>query len=126
MAISKKLREEVYQKCNGKCGYCGKELNGKFQVDHIEAFWHSWTEEEMIRHFGKNKPTETIENLMPACARCNKWKDVYSLEQFRKEISLQLERLNLRSSNYRMALDYGLISETPKPIKFYFEAIQKP
>jgi 5-methylcytosine-specific restriction endonuclease McrA len=35
-AISKKMRLEVYNKYNGHCAYCGKELEYKdMQVDHL-------------------------------------------------------------------------------------------
>ena len=36
MAISKSKREEVYQKYNGHCAYCGREIAYKdMQVDHF-------------------------------------------------------------------------------------------
>lgn len=114
MAIPKSVRIQVYNKCNGRCAYCGKELHGKFQVDHIKPTFRGWTDEEMARHKIGERGTDDIDNLLPACARCNKWKATWSIEQFRNEISLQIQRLNAFSSNYRLALDYGIISETPK------------
>lgn len=36
MAISKKIREEVYRKYDGHCAYCGREIAYKdMQVDHF-------------------------------------------------------------------------------------------
>lgn len=123
MALSKKVRQQVYEMCNGKCAYCGKELNGKFQVDHVIAYWHTMSEAEYLRHFKKPKPSNYIDNFLPSCARCNKWKSTFTVEQFRQEIELQVQRLNAYHSNYRMALDYGLIKETIKPVVFYFETL---
>lgn len=36
MAIPKKIRQQVYDKCGGHCAYCGKEIAYKdMQVDHV-------------------------------------------------------------------------------------------
>ncbi len=43
------------------------------------------------------------------------------LEQFREEMTAQVERLRLRSANYRMAERYGLVEATGKPVIFWFE-----
>lgn len=123
MAINKSVRLKVYDKCNGRCAYCGKELNGKFQVDHIKPTFRGWTDEEMTRHRVGERGTDDIDNLLPACARCNKWKSTWSIEQFRNEISLQIQRLNSFSSNYRLALDFGLIQENKTEVNFYYETL---
>lgn len=36
MYISKKIREQVYNKFGGKCAYTGQPLDDKWQVDHAE------------------------------------------------------------------------------------------
>ena len=110
MAIHKKNRELIHKKYNGHCAYCGKEISYKqMQVDHIHPVY--------------NEGTDDIENLNPSCARCNKWKSTFTIEQFRHEIQEQVNRLNLRSSNYRMAKDFNLIQENNMQVKFYFETI---
>lgn len=43
------------------------------------------------------------------------------LEQFREEISAQVERLRLRSAPFRMAERYHLVAQTLEPVRFYFE-----
>jgi len=58
---------------------------------------------------------------MPACRVCNNWKSSHDLECFRSELLEQTKRLNLRSSNYRMAKKYGLLVEINTNIVFYFE-----
>lgn len=114
-------RQEVYDKCGGHCAYCGKDLSIKeMQVDHITPRWHTLSEEQANKA-NLVKGTHYIDNLNPSCARCNKWKSTYSLERFRNVIETSLDRLNRDSPNYRLALDYGLITEIRKPIVFYFE-----
>jgi 5-methylcytosine-specific restriction endonuclease McrA len=114
-------RLEIWGKFGGKCAYCGVELDPKkFQVDHITPHWHKLTEKE-ANSIGVVKGTNETDNLNPSCTRCNKWKSTWSVEQFRKEIELQIERINRYSSSYRIAKDYGLIKETDEKVKFYFE-----
>lgn len=53
--IPKKIREQVYQKCNGHCAYCGCELEYKdMQVDHATSVFYY-------------NGTNDIDNLLPAC-----------------------------------------------------------
>lgn len=123
--IKKEIRERVWNKYDRRCAYCGTDLEYKqMQVDHIEAHWHSGTEEDCKR-WGVTKGEHEESNFNPSCARCNRWKGTFSVEAFRNEISLQLVRLQRDSSNYRMALDYGMITESNKPIEFWFERWQK-
>lgn len=123
--IKKEIRERVWNKYDRRCAYCGTGLEYKqMQVDHIEAHWHSGTEEDCKR-WGVTKGEHEESNFNPSCARCNRWKGTFSVEAFRNEISLQLVRLKRDSSNYRMALDYGMITESNKPIEFWFERWQK-
>ena len=116
-------RQLVYQKCNGRCAYCGVEIDIKqMQVDHIQPHWHTITEQES-KKYNITKGSHDIENLNPSCSRCNKWKSTYSLEVFRNVIETSLMRLERDTPNFRLARDYGLLTETPKQIKFYFEII---
>jgi 5-methylcytosine-specific restriction endonuclease McrA len=124
MAKKKINREEVYQKCSGRCAYCGVEITIKqMQVDHIEPHWHTITEEESKRYHIK-KGSHDIENLNPSCSRCNKWKSTYSLEQFRNVIETSLDRLERDTPNFRLARDYNLIVENPHKVIFYFERME--
>jgi 5-methylcytosine-specific restriction endonuclease McrA len=133
----KKQRQNVYDKLNGHCAYCGKEIAIKdMQIDHIipQLNWETIFKnkgnngyyDKMIPNF-LNHLTENdlhhIDNLNPACRVCNKWKSTYHLELFRSEIQEQTKRLQLRSSNYRMAKLYGLISESEVKVKFHFENV---
>lgn len=114
-------RQEVYNKCDGHCAYCGKDITLKqMQVDHKEPLFRGSTDKQLIRSNIK-RGTDNIDNLLPSCARCNRWKSTYTIELFRKEIKLQVQRLNDYHNNYRMAKDYNLIQETNQPVIFYYE-----
>ena len=114
-------RQKVYNMCDGHCGYCGKEITLKqMQVDHKEPIFRNYTEKE-LEWYKRVRGTNEMGNLLPSCARCNRWKSTYTIEEFRKEISLQIERLNNYNNNYRMAKDYNLIEETNNPVVFYYE-----
>jgi 5-methylcytosine-specific restriction endonuclease McrA len=123
-------REEVYNKCGGRCAYCGNQIKIKeMQVDHIipTSFFSQHINNKVRVPKFLNHLTESdvnhMDNLLPTCRVCNKWKSAHDLELFRKEIEEQVRRLNDYSSNYRMAKRYGLVEETIKPIIFYFEVI---
>lgn len=109
MTIKKEIREQVYNKYNGHCAYCGKELEYKdMQVDHIIPSVRGGEDD--------------FDNYMPTCRRCNHYKRANSLEGWRKmieEIPLKLER---DSYIYRVGIDYKFY-EKPKrqKVKFYFE-----
>lgn len=66
-----------------------------------------------------------IDNQMPACASCNINKHSMPLEQFRELIAGFMKHLNNISTQYKIAKRYGLITETEKPVVFYFETVQK-
>ena len=105
--IPKKIREQVYQKYDGHCAYCGCKLDYKdMQVDHV------------ISVCGKGD--NNIDNLLPSCRMCNFYKGYADIECFRKRLETLHERLQ-KPFIYRLALKYGLIEEHKKKIKFYFE-----
>lgn len=121
MKITKKEREDVRLKYGGKCSYCGCDLQKGFHVDHIQPAFHTWSDEDISKYLKVKRGEDTIENYNPSCPRCNRWKATFSIEQFRTEISLQVERLKRDSPQFRMALDYGLVEEKDIKVKFYFE-----
>jgi 5-methylcytosine-specific restriction endonuclease McrA len=114
-------REIVWLKCDKKCAYCGTEISLKqMQVDHIEPHWHTLTEDQATRA-KIVKGSHDLDNLNPSCARCNKWKSTYSLEQFRKVVETSLNRLERDIPNFRLARDFGLIKIIPSKVIFFFE-----
>lgn len=120
-AIPKRVRLEVYEKCNHRCAYCGCELEYKdMQVDHIKSIYsnmeykHTMTEQEMY----------SIENLLPACRQYNFYKSVFTLEVFRERLQTTMIKNLRKNFGYRLAVKYGLVEEKMKPITFYFEKLR--
>jgi 5-methylcytosine-specific restriction endonuclease McrA len=106
--IPKKIREQIYQKYNGHCAYCGCVLAYKdMQVDHIKSV------------YGKDGSND-VDNLFPACRMCNFYKSTFSIDAFRKNLETLHERLQ-KPFIYRLALKYGLITEHKDKVVFYFE-----
>lgn len=100
---------QIKNKYGGKCAYCGVILGERWHKDHIVPV-----------HLGGGN---NVANLNPACSRCNFRKGGCTLEEFRSEIEAQHERLLRDSSAYWLAIDYGVIEPTNRPVVFYFESI---
>jgi 5-methylcytosine-specific restriction endonuclease McrA len=118
----------IYNKFNGHCAYCGEKIDIKdMQVDHIipqrNFLMHiknKYKVPNFLKHLTESDKNH-IDNLLPSCRVCNKWKDAFDLELFRHELEQQTKRLDGVSSNYRIAKKYGLIQETDNKVVFYFE-----
>lgn len=156
MGVSKKTREQIFNKYNGRCAYCGCELTNKWHVDHMEPVirfkerlprlhkhWETGEEIEDVvymqldraerlyytaqpaKYLNKSHYPErdTIENSTPACVSCNINKGGAGVEAFRWSISNGVESLNKQHAQYKIAKRYGLVTETEKPVVFYFETI---
>ena len=113
MAISKKLRQQVFDKYNGKCAYCGTELNKGWQVDHI-----------LPQYCGGGSH---FENLNPCCIDCNSYKRYHDLEGYRRQLSKMLnkkpEYLFKSKTKMQVATKMGSIQHTKWNEVFYFETI---
>jgi len=121
----KKLRPEIHAKYDGRCAYCGEEITIKnMQVDHaIPKFFYNPSHHCLVVHgvkFTEYGPDD-IKNLMPACRVCNNWKRTWTLDEFRHEIEMQIERLRKYSAPFRLAERYGLTKEGNRAVIFYFE-----
>lgn len=109
--MKKELRIEVYNKYNGHCAYCGKELEYRdMQVDHI-----------FPQHYGGS---DDIQNLNPSCRRCNHYKRANRLEPFR-ELLLTLHERIAKDYITKVGIDYGIVTLKPFDGKFYFEKIKE-
>jgi 5-methylcytosine-specific restriction endonuclease McrA len=121
--MNKETRKFIHEKYNGHCAYCGKKITIKeMQVDHLVSKLIFSLKSNFIY---TDKELNDIDNLMPSCRVCNKWKSCHSVEQFRFEIESQLDRLNEYSSNFRLAKKYGLVEEKQQSILFYFEQLKQ-
>jgi len=116
--MSNKERERVFNKCGGRCAYCGCELQKVWHIDHVEP---------VDRHLltgAMNKPERHVfENMLPSCPSCNNYKHSFSLELFRQEVGLLVGRLNSTFNQYKIAKRFGLVEETNKQVIFYFETL---
>jgi len=101
-------RMEVYNKYDGHCAYCGKDISIKdMQVDHIVPKCHGGT--------------DGIENLNPSCRRCNHYKRGNSLEAFRGMVEKIPEKLMERQYIFKVGVDYGFFEPHGRKVQFYFE-----
>ncbi|EAS1098080.1 HNH endonuclease [Salmonella enterica] len=132
MALTRKQRERLRMKFGGRCAYCGCVLPEKgWHADHVQAVLRK--SERCMKAAEKGifrlKTTGEVfrpeadcpENIFPSCAPCNLLKTTYSLEMFRKQVALQVERGRRSSVNFRTAERFGLISVVNKPVVFWFE-----
>jgi len=111
----RELRERVHQKYGGHCAYCGVEISlAAMQVDHISP--------QHLNYIGQGDVND-FENLNPSCRPCNNFKAVWSLEEFRRHLSAQVDRCRQYSVNFRNAERFGLIAVLSTEIKFYFERL---
>lgn len=116
--ISKKLRQQVFDKYNGHCAYSGCELTMKtMQVDHIESVFNA-------EYWDRKEVDNSIDNLMPACRQCNFYKGTYSLEVFRNQMKSLMERVR-KPFIFRLAEKYGMVRELNWNGKFFFEDMGK-
>jgi hypothetical protein len=118
--IPKKVREAVYQKYDGHCAYCGKELEPKgWQLDHLIP-----VQRERFKKYSEEE-IECFENYVPSCRRCNHYKRAHSLEVFRKYIEEIPAKLYRDNYIYKVGLDYGLVEVHEHKVKFYFEWLEE-
>lgn len=117
MKLTKTQREELKQKYDGHCAYCGDPLGEKWHADHLEA---------VVRDLTTGKPekpeNDVIENLMPACSACNWNKRSMSLEAWRDLLAHYRDVQVIRDcSQIRHLIRFGLVEFNQKPIVFHFE-----
>lgn len=106
--LTKKEREQIYEKCNGHCAYCGCDLDYKdMQVDHVIP----------LRKGGADE----LNNMLPACGSCNHYKTTFTAEEFRKYLEGIPERLMRDSIPFKVGMRFGIIQKKSDPVRFYFE-----
>jgi len=108
-----KIRAIVFDKCSGKCAYCGVDLVKGWNVDHVAP--------------KRSGGTDEIENLNPSCKDCNNYKSGQSLEEFRYYLNImlneKLEYLFKSKTKMQVAMNMGSIKHTLWDGKFYFERV---
>jgi 5-methylcytosine-specific restriction endonuclease McrA len=118
--MNKSIREQVYNKYDGHCAYCGQPITMReMQVDHLVPLARGvpdkWLQEK--------RGTNDIDNLMPACRMCNFYKGRDRLDLFRWKITKWLDYKHTFAT--RFALRYGILVEKGWTGEFYFEKVNK-
>ncbi len=126
--MKKTDRELIFNKYDGKCAYCGCELQKGWHADHIEPIVRDFIYNKNKQRFEnngifRNPENENLQNYNPSCPSCNIQKNSYTLEQFRDNIKQFVNSLNQYSTQYKFAKKYGLVSETDIEVKFHFETV---
>lgn len=126
MKLTKNQREILFSKYNGKCAYCGCDLQKGWHADHIEpcrrnSHYNSKTHRWEFDGTYVNPELNHIDNMNPSCASCNINKHSMTIEQFRDSIQQFIPSLNEYITQYKIAKRYGLIKETEMKVVFYYE-----
>lgn len=104
MSNKKGTRKRVFCKTNGKCFYCGCELDiNTFHMDHF---------------IPKTKNGKGGENLVPSCPDCNCFKADLSIDEFRDKIS-QIFNSSIQGKMIPKYFDINISA-----VKFYYEKIE--
>ena len=128
--MTKKDRQLIFDKYDGRCAYCGCELTKGWHVDEIEPVRRNMVWDAVKRKYVPHKehpythPERLhIDNQNPACASCNINKHSGSVEEFRNLIAGFKKHLNEINTQYKISKRYGLVVEMEKPVVFYFESV---
>ncbi len=116
MSFSKKVREQVYKKTDGKCAYCGCVLPKRWQVDHVVP-----VERKGGEYTGEG--TDDIENLLPSCPSCNNYKSCLDLEDFREQVENTYYTVLTGTKTISIAERYGIVERRKINVEFYFEKL---
>ena len=112
--IPKIVRQQVYEKYNGHCAYCGCKLDIKnMQVDHLDSVYRAEAQ--------GREASDSIENYNPYCRMCNFYKGAATIEEFRKKILTFQAVYFPECFNTRLAHKYGMMTFAKWDGKFYFE-----
>lgn len=126
MRLTKLQRSVIYKKSKGLCWYCGDKLPKKgWHIDHylpVKRVMRYDRKKKKKVWTGKYRHPErdTMENMVPSCAVCNRWKKSKSITTFRRSLQ-KLHRTVLNSANVRMAVKYKSVKIEKVKIVFWFE-----
>jgi uncharacterized protein (TIGR02646 family) len=108
-------REQIKQKYDGRCAYCGVELVKGWHIDHIKPQIYGGTND--------------FSNLNPSCKYCNNYKCHTDLEEYRtqlkKMLNEKMEYLFKSKTKMQVAINMGSIIHKPWHGQFYFETFNK-
>lgn len=120
---SKRQREALRAKFDGRCAYCGAELGKVMHADHLDPVvrltpspYNDLKTVEMLKPH-----CNVVSNMMPACAPCNIHKGGYRIEQWRAYLQRAADIVRKQTSTFRAGERFGVITVSDDPIVFYFE-----
>ena len=123
-----KLKDRLilFDKYDGKCAYCGCDLQKGWHADHIDAVIrnrvYNYEKRQWVFDGTFERPhNDCLSNMNPSCAKCNINKRDMTIERFRLSIKDYVESLNKYSVQYQMAKKYNLVKEQEIEVIFYFE-----
>lgn len=124
---SKRQREALRTKYDGRCAYCGEELT-KMQADHLEPVTRittdPWGKPLSAQDRRVMRPDRNVvANMMPACPQCNNSKGGYTLEGWRDLLSRSAEIVAREKPIFKAGVRFGRISISDGPIVFHFERV---
>lgn len=128
--MNKNKREQIRLMFGGKCSYCGRELNGKWHVDHMEPVernghwvWGKWVLDGTLRKPGNHRE----DNMVPACVKCNILKSNANVEQFRSNLAYFARSIpTIKTySHVHHLMRFGKITIDPTPVVFWFEKYEE-
>lgn len=109
--LTRKEREEIYEKGKGHCCYCGTKIEYKdMQVDHMKPL--------------KKGGSDTLKNMLPICRSCRHYKNKNDVEEFRKYLQGIPKKLERDSAQFEVGKRFGLIRETQEQVTFFFEEME--
>jgi 5-methylcytosine-specific restriction endonuclease McrA len=131
MRINKTTRELVRLKYDGKCAYCGVDLDDDWQIDHMHPISRVIPKGSGITSYND------ISNLMPCKTIINHYKRSLTLNEFRNwylgGLHTRLKKLpknpkvakSIKHKKYllEVAKLFNIDENTPFSGKFYFETI---
>ena len=150
MQLTKKQRELLFARFDGRCAYCGCELGRGWHADHVEPIGRDWTFPQAMKRWKESvarfdrrglgpeaagkmpidrgcdfPERDCWENLMPACRPCNIDKHANTLEGWRGMLGDRVRVLRDNYSAFRHAERFGLVLATNQPVVFHFEKVSQ-
>ena len=105
--LSKAERRAIWEDAGGKCQYCGSAVRlSAMEVDHVVPYICG----------GKDERS----NMVCACHACNNYKHAYGVNGMRDQIERIPDKL-MNDTTFKLAVRYGLVQVTKKPVVFAFE-----